>query len=412
MVNIDYALVELTESEKEAFYSKDWKKFEYYIILLFTVVLLVQTNIPFVENDPFSSIGSLQYVFYLIQIDGLFPLLFDFFLVFYLIKLIRLNFNNKAIVSSLARRSKLKNILITNSLLLLYFILLALFSPPFNPLLIFNISAGSYPAFSIISLGSICLFIILIISIRNKKMGRIYYFLMNGIYYFLVLIFLSNFVLPINNFYNYSYLIPALYFITAQIFNYKFLKSNVSPEEREELFLKNKPPAWIITMGGVFDSKADFLEAYDKKCKNRGQLQLVRKYNADSYKTALDIMERDFPSYDVYKTAFAQGYKNYRDWERYQNSLQEKQEKKDKHQSRIDNLVILLKKSEKLTINQLMNVLNLNNSKPLLMWLINLPENYPIRLEGDAMVLNKNISDDQIKKVIESLFDNVGHNLD
>ena len=56
-----------------------------------------------------------------------------------------------------------------------------------------------------------------------------------------------------------------------------------------------------------------------------------------------------------------------------------------------------------LTINQLMTIFDLQDSKPLMLWMINIPEDDYVRLEGDSIVLHPNITEDQINRVVNSL---------
>ena len=67
------------------------------------------------------------------------------------------------------------------------------------------------------------------------------------------------------------------------------------------------------------------------------------------------------------------------------------------------NLINLLKKTNKINLEQLLDFLNIPNVKYLFVWLSNLPDNYPVKLEGEYLVLESNISEKQLIAVIEKL---------
>ena len=50
-----------------------------------------------------------------------------------------------------------------------------------------------------------------------------------------------------------------------------------------------------------------------------------------------------------------------------------------------------------------MNIFDLQDSKALMLWMINIPEDDYVKLEGDGIVLLPNITEDQINRIVNSL---------
>lgn len=378
---------------------KNWKHIDFFIFLIFILVTLAQLIPPF-----FQSIVNINSIFYLPQIVGLFPIIFDIFLIYFFYKMIKLFSSDNLLIKFSAKYFRLRTLQVINSLSIFYFILLVLFTPVYNPLLFLNITNGSYPAFSLISIVSIIMLLTMYMFLKSNSSHIIFFNSLRVYLYFLIVISFSNFYWQITDFFNFSYLIPVICVFITEISLYSFNNANLTNEEFSNLLYKTKPPGWLMVESKEYDSEKDYFEALDKECKNRHQLAIVRKYDAPTYKKAIEVMERDFKSYEEYQKALEIGIYNNREWKKYKRDKLGIVDQEEEQETKKKNLRSLLNKTNKIFIDQLMEYLDIDDSKVLIKWVVNLPDELNIRLEDDTILFKAHLSKEQIEYIIHSLF--------
>jgi hypothetical protein len=120
------------------------------------------------------------------------------------------------------------------------------------------------------------------------------------------------------------------------------------------------------------------------------QYNLIQKLQAPDYVTAEKIKRGNFPDYQTYTQAVSEGFSNYQDW-------QLKETRKEK-------LVKLMKRVDSISKDDFMRYLKFTDISIFLDWLLDLPDDSPIRLKGDLIVFQtENISEGLLTQSIDDL---------
>ena len=111
------------------------------------------------------------------------------------------------------------------------------------------------------------------------------------------------------------------------------------------------------------------------KEKYQSDKDLMKKYNVKSAKIAREMYDGGFPSLELYQKAISEGFTLYEPY-------RVKEERKEK-------LLKIMKVSSKISKDDLMKYMGIQNHTILIDWLINLPEGSPITLDGDYVIFKK-----------------------
>ena len=137
---------------------------------------------------------------------------------------------------------------------------------------------------------------------------------------------------------------------------------------------KNLETAKKIEQGGFLDQ-----EMYEKGIKfgasTKSELDLVEKYSANSLDQAKKIEQGGFPSSEAYFKASSEGFSDYK-------SYNIKEERKNK-------LLKIMEVSTKITKDDLMKYLGIDDQVAFLDWLVNLPKGSPLFLEENTIIFQK-----------------------
>ena len=147
----------------------------------------------------------------------------------------------------------------------------------------------------------------------------------------------------------------------------------------------------IIMRGRSRKTKKPLNYASNQQSKKRlSDKELMKKYDVNSAKVARDIEEGGFPSREIYQKAIAEGFTNYEPYRIKEN--------------RKEKLVKIMKVSSKISKDDLMKYMGIQNHTILIDWLINLPEGSPITIDGYYVVFKK---DDDVQQTDEKLSNDI-----
>lgn len=147
----------------------------------------------------------------------------------------------------------------------------------------------------------------------------------------------------------------------------------------------------IIMRGRSGKTKKPLNYASNQQSKKKlSDKELMKKYDVKSAKVARGIEEGGFPSRELYQKAIAEGFTNYEPY-------RIKEDRKEK-------LLKIMKISSKISKDDLMKYMGIQNHTILIDWLINLPEGSPITIDGDYIVFKK---DDDVQKSDEILSNDI-----
>lgn len=375
------------------------------ILICNSLIFLVLTADLFDSSNPILVMVQAQNI-------GFYPIFFDALTFGYVLFLIYLFFRPYFYDKMIASHFNTRFYKIIISINLIFLILLGFFVPNFNPIALFFVSNQSIPLFSwLVAISLILNVLALIFTIKLKKLPFSGYPLTAN-FYIIFAFFL--YALPIRNIYlpNFSYFFLLFIMINFQTLIFDRAKVIMTKEEFRDFISDNTIiPMRILILGGVFTSEDEYHEAMQVGAKTKNQLYLTRDYGADTYQLALQIRDANFPSYDVYKEAQDLGMSNYAEWQRY-NEKQMILDLKDKirtkkgiklHEQEL-NLQKLLTKTNKIAISQLIEYMQIQEkANKLLVWLAEQPHDSPVKLEGEYLILNSNITPKQVSEIIRSL---------
>ena len=388
-----------------------WKNINYLAVLscniiLYFVLLSALVPTPDIGNIPLSIMKILDRA----QVIGFYPIFFDALLFFYVIIILRWSYKKgffKRMISLHFSSSTFSKILIAN---IIYLLLLGFFVQNFNPIGIINIFQGSVHFFTWLVFLSL---IIQIIAFRINQLKRdisLITLLLTFNFYLVFAFLIYALFISSQDINNFSYFFPFLVFVNIQTLVYDYAKSIMTKSEFTSFINHTIIPVNILIESGIFADEQEYKEAMAVGAKNIDQLNLVKSYDADSYETAIKIRDSNFPSMIDYNKAQALGMNNYIELQKYEQKqmiveLKEKIQRKKRirfNEQQI-NLINLLKKTNRIKLDHLIDYLNIPNTKYLLVWLSNLPDDHPVKLEGDSLALNPHISERQLKSFIENL---------
>ena len=166
-------------------------------------------------------------------------------------------------------------------------------------------------------------------------------------------------------------------FPSQEIYN-EAVKSGLSTYSQFELVKKYNARSYNdaqkIEQGG-FPSQEIYDQAGALGATTFSDYELVKKYNASSVSQAKNIQKGNFPSAEVYLKASEEDFTEYEPY-------RIKEERKDK-------LMKIMQRSTKITKEDLMSYLDISDRKIFLDWLVNLPEDSPLYLDGDSVIFKR-----------------------
>ncbi|MHA2365180.1 MAG: NosD domain-containing protein [Candidatus Hodarchaeales archaeon] len=125
--------------------------------------------------------------------------------------------------------------------------------------------------------------------------------------------------------------------------------------------------------------------------------RLVQQMNAPNYKTAIKVQEGGFPNYEIYQIANSEGFNSYKTWKI-------KEERKTK-------LLSLMERVDRMPQEQFKKYLNFTDDNRFLDWIVSLPKDSPLRLDGEFIVFKqRDLADSEVLNSIDELISSYERN--
>lgn len=151
-----------------------------------------------------------------------------------------------------------------------------------------------------------------------------------------------------------------------------------------ELVRRYRAPDYRTVMkieAGGFPSYEDYKSAAEVDAKTMEDFILVQLYKAPNYSIAKEIDIGGFPDYDTFLELKSQGFDRYRDWE-LQNIRRER-------------LFGLVRRVNRMSRSEFKEYMEFDDNRKFLDWIIRLPKESPLRLDGDQVKFDQGLSSDR-----------------
>lgn len=368
------------------------------LILWLTLIILFYFNV-----SPLFSTVSITNLFFYLETYTFIPILFDIMLFFYILELFHLLFSKNRLEKVSAKYFTYNSLYGITIILTIYSLIIAFFIPEYNLFVFFN-GPRWEQIYGLLILINVFAFLLILTFFKMKKSFTLIIVFLNIGFYVVSILSLSA-VLGTTDQYFSTYMIPIIIMLSFQIKIYDFSRGVMNNQEFYDFITKHIVPLRLALKAKLFDTEAEYNDAMVKGAKNKNQLYLVNKYKADSYQHTVETMDHNFPDYPTYQDAKAHNILFYREWKKYVNNFERKVEVlTTDYTIQKKNLASLLKKSNRILLDQILQFIGSKDVKPILYWFAKLPDTFPMRLDRDMIVITSDITEEQIQYIVDSLF--------